>query len=144
MTERPPIPDPATDSGAKVIERLERELIGWLTTVNPDGQPQSSAVWFLWRDGEILVYSRLGSPRTRNLPANPLVSFHLNSDAEGDDIVTFEAEATLLPGAPPASAVPAYVAKYRHLLDGNGWSDDQFSADYPAAIRIRPTRLRLG
>ena len=34
------------------------DRIGWLTTVNPDGQPQSSPIWFLWADGEILVYSR--------------------------------------------------------------------------------------
>ena len=32
-------------------------MIGWLTTVTPDGQPQTFPIWFLWDDGEMLVYS---------------------------------------------------------------------------------------
>jgi PPOX class probable F420-dependent enzyme len=138
------LPDPTTGAGRSVIRRLEVELIAWLTTVTPDGRPQSSAVWFLWADGEILIYSRLGAPRTRNIAANGRVSVHLNSDAKGDDIVTLEAEARLDPAAPPAAANPAYLAKYHWLIVENGWTDERFATDYPDPIRIRPTRLRLG
>lgn len=138
------LPDPTTEAGAGLVRRLEIELIAWLTTVTPDGRPQSSAIWFLWQAGEMLMYSRAGAPRARNVAANPHVSVHLNSDAEGDDIVTFEALARLDPDAPPASAVPAYLAKYSHLIEKYGWTTDQFMADYPTPIRIRPTRLRLG
>ena len=144
MTTPRALPDPATEAGAGVISRLEHELIAWLTTVTPAGLPQSSAVWFLWAAGEILVYSRLGTPRTANIAASAHVSVHLNSDATGDDIVTFEAEAHLDPDAPSAAANPAYLAKYRRLIVENGWTDEQFATDYPMAIRIRPTRLRLG
>ncbi len=143
MTDARPIPDPATEAGAQVIERLERELIAWLTTVSPAGQPQSSPIWFLWADGDILMYSRLGAPRTRNVAAQPRVSLNLNTDGDGDEVVTFEAEARIDPDAPPASAVPGFIAKYRRLLDEYGWSAEKFSADYPTTIRIRPTRLRL-
>jgi PPOX class probable F420-dependent enzyme len=138
------VPDPATEAGQGVIRRLDEELIAWLTTVTPDGRPQSSAVWFLWADSELLVYSRAGTPRTRNLAANGNVSVHLNSDPEGDDIVTFEATARLAPEAAPASAMAAYLAKYRRLIEANGWTAESFSRDYPIPIRIRPTRLRLG
>ena len=138
------LPDPTTEAGARLAERLDTELIAWLTTVNAAGQPQSSAVWFVWAEGELLMYSRLGAPRSRNIAANPHVSVHLNSDPEGDDIVTFEAQARLDPAAPPASAVPAFLAKYGRLIANYGWSAEQFVADYPDAIRIRPTRLRLG
>ena len=60
-------------------ERLETELIGWLTTINPDGQPQSSPIWFLWRDGEVLVYSHVRAPRNaqrRGQPAGRLQPQH--------------------------------------------------------------------
>jgi PPOX class probable F420-dependent enzyme len=144
VTNSSPIPDPATEAGQRVISRLEAELIAWLTTVSPDGRPQSSAVWFLWADGEFTIYSRAGVPRARNVAANGSVSVHLNSDPEGDDIVTFEAVARLEPGAPPASASPAYLAKYGHLIERYGWTAESFSGDYPDPIRIRPTRLRLG
>ena len=66
------------------------------------------------------------------------------TDRTGDDIVTFEGEAQLDPDAPPASAVPAYLAKYGGLIKVNGWTPESFSRDYPDPIRIRPTRLRLG
>jgi PPOX class probable F420-dependent enzyme len=144
MTAAPALPDPTTEAGRAIVQRLEHELVAWLTTVTVDGLPQSSAVWFLWSGGEILVYGRLGAPRSRNIATNPRVSLHLNSDAKGDDIVTFEAEARLDQEAPSAAANPPYLAKYHALIVENGWTDEQFAADYPDPIRIRPTRLRLG
>jgi PPOX class probable F420-dependent enzyme len=144
MTNPRPIPDPATESGAQALERLEHELIGWLTTVTADGRLQSSAVWFLWSAGEFLVFSRAGAPRARNVAANPNVSIHLNSDEKGDGIMTFEALARLDPDAPPASSLPAYLAKYGGMIAGYGWTPESFSRDYPDPIRVRPTRLRLG
>ena len=144
MTRPVALPDPSTADGRRVIRRLDEEPIAWLTTLTPEGRVQSSAVWFLWGDGELLVYSRAGTPRTRNVAANEHVSVHLNSDPEGDDIVTFEADARFEPTTEPASANPAYLAKYGRLIERNGWTPESFSIDYPVAIRIRPTRLRLG
>jgi len=43
--------DPATEGGAMALGRLDTELMAWVTTVNPDGQPQSSPIWFLWQRG---------------------------------------------------------------------------------------------
>jgi len=45
----------------RVEDRLRHNLIAWLTSVRPDGQPVSVPVWFLMRDDEtILLYSRSG------------------------------------------------------------------------------------
>jgi hypothetical protein len=44
--------DPSTEDGAKALRCLETEPMGWVTTVSPDGQPRSSPIWFLWRDGD--------------------------------------------------------------------------------------------
>ena len=49
--------DGSTKTGARALERLETEVIGWLTTTNPDGQPQSSPIWFLWTNEDVLIYS---------------------------------------------------------------------------------------
>jgi PPOX class probable F420-dependent enzyme len=136
--------DTTTKAGGRAAERLEREIIAWLTTVTPAGQAQSSPVWFLWAGGEFLVYSLAVTPRIRNLAANTRVSVHLNSDAVGGDIVTMEGEALVDLAAPPAAAVPAYLEKYRHLIAESGWTPEKFSQDYPLPIRIRPTRIRLG
>lgn len=136
--------DPATDAGAKALERLDTELMGWVTTVNPDGQPQSSAIWFLWHRGEVLVYSHKRAPRNANVEANPLVSFNLNTDPDGEEVVTMEGEARIDLTLPPSSANPAYQAKHRHMLGRYGWTPEWLAENYPIPIVITPTRWRLG
>jgi PPOX class probable F420-dependent enzyme len=80
--------DPTTKAGARTLERLEREQILWLTTVNPAGQPQASPVWFLWVDDEMLLYSRADTPRPSNVRANPRVAATLDGDGDGGDVVS--------------------------------------------------------
>jgi PPOX class probable F420-dependent enzyme len=135
--------DPATKAGAHALERLETELAGWLTTVNPDGQPQSSVVWYVWRDGEVLVYSHVRAPRNGNIEANPRVAFNLDTTDDGDDYVTMEGETRIDRTMPPSSANETFQAKYRHMIDRYGWTPDWVSENYPVPIVIRPTRWRL-
>jgi PPOX class probable F420-dependent enzyme len=136
--------DPNDPRGAHALERLEREHTAWLTTVTPLGQPQTMPVWFLWQDGSILVYSFRTAVRNRNVAANPHVSFVLNTDDEGEDLVIIEAEAALVPDEVQGRDNPAFLAKYQALLDQYGWTHERFSTDYPHPVRITPTRVRFG
>ena len=136
--------DTTTTAGRRAAQRLGAELIAWLTTVRPDGQPQSSPIWFLWEDGEILLLSRADTPRPANIRANPRVAFTLNTDAEGGDVVTFEGEARIADGELPAATEAAYKAKYLGKILEYGWDWEKMRRDYPLAIRIAPTRVRLG
>ena len=136
--------DPATTAGARTLERLETELIGWLTTTNPDGQPQSSPIWFLWVDDEVLIYSGKRAPRNDNVAERPLVAFNLNTDADGGDVATMEGEASVDLTYASADQMPAYIAKYQRLLDEYGWTAEYFAAEYPLPILVRPTRWRFG
>ncbi len=136
--------DPGTPVGARTLERLDAEKIGWLTTTNPDGQPQSSPIWFLWVDGEVLIYSGKRAPRNGNVADRPLVAFNLNTDPAGGDVVTMEGEARVDLTYVPADQHPAYLEKYQGMLDGYGWTAAYFAAEYPIAILIRPTRWRIG
>jgi len=136
--------DQTTEAGAKAVHRLETELMGWVTSVDPDGQPQSSPIWFLWRNGEVIVYSHKRAPRNENFQANPRVSFNLNTDPDGDEVVTMEGEARIDLSMPPSSADPAFQAKHRHMLDRYGWTPEWLAENYPVPIVITPTRWRLG
>lgn len=136
--------DPGTPVGARTLERLDAEKIGWLTTTNPDGQPQSSPIWFLWVHDEVLIYSGKRAPRNGNVADRPLVAFNLNTDPAGGDVVTMEGEARVDLTYVPADQHPAYLEKYQGMLDGYGWTAAYFAAEYPIAILIRPTRWRLG
>ena len=135
--------DPSTTAGARALERLATDKIGWLTTVNPDGVPQSSPIWFLWADGELRIYSHRRAPRNGNIADRPGVSFNLNTDATGDEVVTMEGVARIDPAGGPASDDPAYVAKYREKVDAYGWTFAWFDGEYPVVVRITPTRWRV-
>jgi PPOX class probable F420-dependent enzyme len=128
---------------AAAAERLRAEAVIWLTTVNPSGQPQSTPVWFLWQDGEFIIYGSAHGPKTASIEANPLVSLHLNGDGQGGANVIFEGRAAIDPAGPRADAVPAYVEKYREFIDSYGWTAQSFAADYPHLIRVAPTRARI-
>ena len=135
--------DAATEDGARALRRLDTELVAWLTTVNPDGQPQASPIWFLWDGQELLLYSMTRAPRNGNIEDRPLVAFNLESGLDGEDVVTAEGAARIVPDEPPASANPTYLAKYKRMFDAYGWTPDWYAERYSVPIRIRPTRWRL-
>lgn len=136
--------DTTTAKGTRALERLTSEEIAWLTTVTPDGQPQSSPVWFLWEDGGFVICSLATTPRVRNTRANPRVAVNFNSDADGGDILTFEGEARIEGTELAPATGAAYRAKYQARIDEYGWTWESFRRDYPVVVRIRPTRVRHG
>ncbi|QMU70030.1 TIGR03667 family PPOX class F420-dependent oxidoreductase [Streptacidiphilus sp. P02-A3a] len=101
----------------RVEERLRRDLIAWLTTVRPDGQPVSVPVWFLVReDGTILLYTQPKKEKLRNFAANPKVSLTLDGTDIGRNIVRIEGVARPAPDQPTADQQPAYLAKYTERI----------------------------
>lgn len=53
---------------------LDGKYFWTLSTINPDGTPQSTVMWVTTRDGRILVNSALGRKKPRNLARNPNVA----------------------------------------------------------------------
>ena len=135
--------DPSDPKDAHALDRLRREPILWLTTVRMDGQPQSSPVWFVWDERSFLIYSITTSPKVPNIRANPRVALHLGDDGVGADIVTLEGTAQILENAPGVDQVPAYVEKYRGLIEEMGADPSQFASLYSTAIHVTPTRVRV-
>jgi PPOX class probable F420-dependent enzyme len=121
---------------------LDEELVGWLTTGAPTGQPQSSVVWFL-RDGDdLLVYSQAAARKLNNIASNPKVAFNLRGDPTGDRIASFEATATIDRSPTPAHEVPSYLAKYEGEIVRLGWTPPVFATEYPVLIRLHIDRIR--
>jgi PPOX class probable F420-dependent enzyme len=124
-------------------ERLATAPAAWLTTVDAQGQPQSTPVWFLWDGSSFLIYSRLATRKLRNIAANPRVSLHLDGDGHGGDNVIVEGTAEVLAGFRSADEVPSYIEKYRGRIDAMGLTPTTLAAVYQAAIRVVPTRIRV-
>lgn len=130
------------DERPEIQDRLDGELVVWMTTVNAAGQPQTSPVWFLIEGEVIVVYSLDKTPRTRNIAANATVCLNLNSTPSGGDVVIIEGTAEIVTDGPPANDDERYVDKYRERMAGMGATPESFAADYPVRIHIVPTRLR--
>ena len=133
--------DETTEFGRRATRRLHEAIIGWLTTVAPDGGPRPIPVWFLW-DGErsILLYSRPEKRKLANIAANPKVSLNLDSDGIEADIVVCWGEMRVSDD-PPSNEVPEYIRKYASRIEALGWTPDSFAADFSVPLRIELSRI---
>jgi PPOX class probable F420-dependent enzyme len=134
--------DTGSDVDRHALERLATDIIGWLTTVTPDGQPQTFPIWFLWEDGEALIYSDRRAKRNVNIVHNPRVSLHLNDNGTGGDVVVIEGEARIDETAPQVPDHAAYLAKYGDRVINSFNSAHEMATVYNVPIRVRPTRGR--
>ena len=117
----------------RVESRLRTNLMAWLTTVSPDGRPDTVPVWFLFRDdGSFLVYSQPGKPKLRNLDVNPHVALGLDVTDIGRDIIRIEGTAVRASDHPRADQVPEYAAKYTERV---GESSEPSSSSLPPSRR---------
>ena len=135
--------DPDSEMGREAARHLREDVVGWLTTVNPAGQPQSSPISFLWDGETILFYSQPDTPKLRNIAANPRVSFHLDTDAYGDHVVILEGRAVVDGAAAPSDVLRHYRAKYREPLEHWGMDEAGTARSFSVAVRIIPERFRV-
>ena len=133
--------DPDDTWGAYAIERLRTEKIAWLTTVTPEGQPQTMPIWFLWVDGEVLIYGDHRARRNANIEANRRVSFHLPANESGGDLLVIEGEARIDPDYPLPPDNPAYLEKYGEWIDIHVGGAVRMAQTYNMPILIKPTRV---
>ncbi|MEU3165551.1 PPOX class F420-dependent oxidoreductase [Streptosporangium sp. NPDC006930] len=64
---KPPLPDEA-------VAMLKKPNPAVITTLRPDGRPVSTATWYLWDDGRILVNMDEGRRRLDHMRGDPRVS----------------------------------------------------------------------
>lgn len=135
--------DESTPAGAMAADRLRKAMMGWISTVRADGQPQPSAVWFHWDGSTVLAMSRPDAQKLRNLRANPRVSLHLDGDGQGGGIVIAEGTAQVLPGPPEPARLDGYRQKYEQAIrDQLNTTPDQMLAQFSTGVLITPTRWR--
>jgi len=67
----PPSPMPIPESH---LDLLTSPIHGVLSTMMPDGQPQSSIVWVDYDGANLLINTALGRSKCRNMQANPKVT----------------------------------------------------------------------
>ncbi len=129
------------DQRAHVQQRLRDDIVVWLTTVRPDGQPQTSAVWFLW-DGETFLIFSMPNLKVRNLRQNPHVALALDDTRRGGDVITVEGTATLIEDGSMSATYEPYVRKYQAEMERINLPAERMAQLYSVGLRITPTRFR--
>jgi PPOX class probable F420-dependent enzyme len=130
------------DDRERAEARLRHNLMAWLTTVRPDGQPVTVPVWFLLcEDDTILLYSKPGAAKLRNVADNPKVSLALDVCDLGRNIVRLEGVARPADEQPTADKHPAYLAKYTERIGALFGTPEQFAAQFSTAVIITPTKV---
>ena len=144
------LPHLGTEAGIRAEQRLRDEAVIWLTTVNSDGQPQTSPVGYVWDGARFLIISKPGIAKVRNLRDNPRVALHLDLDGDAEEfsVLTIEGVAELDPARPGEPAplsegeISAYVEKHLESMRWAGVTPEETFADFSTVIRVTPTRAR--
>jgi PPOX class probable F420-dependent enzyme len=135
--------DESDPVGARAAQRLRSERMGWITTVRADGQPQTSGIWFHWDGADLLVMSRPGAAKVRNVRGNPRVSFNLDGDGVGGGLVIVEGTVELLPEVPDPARLDAYLAKYAEpIAQILQTTPEALLREFSTVLRIVPDRWR--
>jgi PPOX class probable F420-dependent enzyme len=124
---------------ARLDRFLSSEPVVWLSTVRPDGAPHLVPIWFTWDGSSLLVFSKPGAQKVRNLRANPVAMLALGEPEDDFDVALAEARVELF-DAPATDLPDAHLVKYADRMAALGLSPEEFVATYSQVIRITPTR----
>lgn len=125
----------------EVLSFLEEARIAVLATINRDGTPQQSAVWYELRDGTILMNTRRGRLKDRNLRRDPRCSLCVE---EEDRYVTIRGGVTLIDDERTAQAdIKRLATRYDGADSAERQMRDQFSREERVTIRMAIERVTL-
>ncbi len=99
------------DIPATHADLLDAPNAAVLTTVGADGQPQSTAVWFLVDDGVLKASITTGRQKYRNLASNPKATLFVLDPANPFRTLEIRATVALAPD-PDKALLPKFAARY--------------------------------
>ena len=130
----------------EIAKLLALDVPAHLATIDPDGFPRITPIWFLWADGAFHMTSVEGQPHLRNIVRNPRASVCVDTE-----------ERESASGARPNRRVRAQGKAELTQDEGGEWTrwitlkyvqgeEGEARAAYRAAmprllIRLRPLRL---
>ena len=132
-----------TKFGRKALKHIKEEQVIWLTTVGTDGAPHPRPVWFVWDQGDVLIYSQPDAFKVKHIKKHKKVALNFNTDPQGDvDVVVILGTARVDKSAPLANNMRAYMKKYYDMILELKMTHEEYGRGYATAIRVTPTALR--
>jgi PPOX class probable F420-dependent enzyme len=85
-------------------ELLRMPLVGVLTTIGADGLPQSTALWYLFDEGELKISVLTSRQKYRNLLANPKATLFIFDPSSTGKTLEIRGEIEVRPDPDKAQA----------------------------------------
>jgi PPOX class probable F420-dependent enzyme len=121
---------------------LEDVRIGILATINRDGTPQQSAIWYEIRGDEILMNTKRGRLKDRNLRRDPRCS--LCVEERGDRYITIRGTVRLIEDREVAQAdIRRLATRYDGAESAERQMRDQFSKEERVTVWMSIDRVKL-
>lgn len=130
-------------AATRVRRFLETEPVVWVSSVSHDGAPHLVPTWFVWDGAALVIVSKPGAVKVRNLRADPRAMLALGDADDDFDVGLLEATARLSDEPTPLDLPPGFLAKYEARIAGLGLTPAQFARTYSQVIRLVP-RKALG
>lgn len=118
----------------EVVRRfLEEKRYGVVATINKDGTPQQTVVWYLLTDDEIIMNTAKGRLKERNLRRDPRLSFCVE---DGYHYVTIRGPVILTEEGAQRD-IEALAARYEGEEQARHMMRTQFSKEDRVTVRLK-------
>lgn len=110
--------------------------VGILTTINPDGTPQTTALWYLFEDGRVKLSLNTARQKTKNLTRDPHVSFFLLDPANPYRTIEVRGTVALAPDDDYA-----FAGRIGAQYGGADVRDNDRPGETRVIVTLQPTRV---
>jgi PPOX class probable F420-dependent enzyme len=118
---------------------LNEPRFGVLATINADGTPQQSVVWYELQGDEIMMNTKGGRLKDRNLRRDPRAALCIE---DGNHYVALRGPVTLNDDQTVAqSDIERLAVRYDGAEKARAQVRSQFSREARVTIRLRPERI---
>jgi PPOX class probable F420-dependent enzyme len=118
---------------------LQAKRFAVLATINPDGTPQLSAMWYELDGDEILMNTMVGRVKERNLRRDPRISICIE---DGYAYLTLVGTAHLIDDQATAQAdIKRLATRYHNPTKAEQMMRDRFSKQQRVTVRMVIERL---
>lgn len=132
----------ATEPGTQLTPAIRRFLeapgrFATIATINPDGSPHQTVVWFLVQDDDsVVINSLVGRLWPTNLRRDPRISFSVE---DGLDYVVLRGEAQEIDDTERAQAdIAAMARRYEAPPKAQEMIERRFRTQHRVSFRLRP------
>ena len=104
-----------------------------LTTIRPDGSPQSTVVWVDEEDGELVFNTARGRAKERYLSANPKAAVTVINPEDGYEWLAVSGTVTL-----ESEGANEMINRLSRKYDGKDYPAERFERETRVTGRLRP------